>query len=316
MRFNMAKGGAVPAVSGNDLIAALPALRDLCPLEVLEFSNIPSFHMTPSIMLRLAEAVEAALAVPETAGVVITHGTDTLEETAYFIDLFLAPKKPVCLTGAMRSASDVSSDGPHNILCAVRAASSPLLQGHGVLVVMNDEIHAAEHVVKMHKSAVQTFASPNRGPLGFIRDDGIRLNCSPAAGKALRPQGPLAKVPILKLYTGMDMAVFDALLALGMDGLVLEGFGLGNVPEAAIPGIEKVLLAGIPVVATSRVPMGRVQGSYAVEGGAGHLATLGVILGGELSSQKARIKLMLALGLTRDSDILSGYFKDEVNNVK
>jgi L-asparaginase len=212
----------------------------------------------------------------------------------------------------MRSASDLSYDGPHNILCAVRAAHSPLLRGHGVLVVMNDEIHAAEHVAKMHKSAVQAFASPNRGPLGCICKDGIRLNHPPTARKNLRPQGPLAKVPILKIYTGMDAAIFDALLALGMDGLVLEGFGLGNVPDIAIPGIAKLLNAGIPVVAASRVPMGSIQGNYVVAGGAGHLASLGVILCGELNSQKARIKLMLALGLTRDRDSLSEYFKEGV----
>ena len=156
MRFDAAKGGAVPAVSGSDLIAAVPALHDLCPLEVLEFGNIPSFHMSPEIMLRLAGSVETALAAPETAGVVITHGTDTIEETAYFLDLFLAPKKPVCLTGAMRSASDPNPDGPHNILCAARAASSPLLRGCGALLVMHDEIHAAEEVFKMQKSAVQS----------------------------------------------------------------------------------------------------------------------------------------------------------------
>ena len=312
MRYDETKGGAIPAVNGTDLIAAVPGLGDVCPLEVLDFGNIPSFHMSPDIMLRLAEKVAAALADPGTAGAVITHGTDTLEETAYFLDLFLAPDKPVCLTGAMRSASDVSSDGPYNILCAVRAAASPAMRGHGAVVVMNGEIHAAEQVIKMHKCAVQTFASPNWGPLGYVDSDGLRLNRPPSKKSPLRSGPPLANVPILKIYSGMDTALFDALLALGMDGLILEGYGLGNVPAAIIPGIEKVLAAGLPVVAASRVPAGRIQGNYAVEGGAGHLASLGVILGGELSSQKARLKLMLALGLTRDRDTLAGYFKEDV----
>jgi L-asparaginase len=281
-------------------------------LEVEEFSNIPSFHMSPEIMLRLAQRVEELLADPGTAGAVITHGTDTLEETAYFIDLFLTPEKPVCLTGAMRSSSDVSSDGPYNILCATLAAASSALRGYGAMVVMNGEIHAARHVTKTHRSAVQTFASPNWGPLGYVAKDGLRLNRFPSGQSPLRPHPPLANVPIVKIYTGMDTSLFDALLAAGMDGLVLEGYGLGNVPAAIIPGVKKVLAAGLPIVAASRVPAGRMQDNYAVEGGAGHLASLGVILGGELNSQKARIKLMLALGLSRDRDTLAGYFEEDI----
>lgn len=310
MRFDPAMGGVVPAVSGKDLVAAVPALDGLCRLEVVEFANIPSFHMTPEIMLRLALEVEKALARPDVAGVVVTHGTDTLEETAYFLDLYLAPEKPVCLTGALRSSNDVSPDGPVNILNAVQAAVSSEAGGHGVLVVMNGELHAAARVTKMHKSAVQAFASPSDGPVGHVYKDSVSMCCPPAPKQALRPQGALKCVPILKIYTGMDASVFDALLDTGADGLVIEGYGLGNVPAAVVPGIERALRKGIPVVAASRVPAGRGLPVYAAEGGAEHLRSLGVLLSGDLNSQKARIKLMLALGLADDPAGLARCFDD------
>ena len=311
MRFDAAKNGATPALAGAELVASVPALKNICELEVVEFGNITSSHMSPDRMLDLAEKVEKALAEKNAAGVVITHGTDTLEETAYFIDLFLAPDKPVCLTGAMRTNSDLSPDGPDNLYCAVLAAAFPRLRGHGAVVVMNREIHAAESVTKMHKSAVQAFASPGWGPLGQIFDHEIILNREPVVRHPLRPKAPLPNVPLLKMYTGMDSRLFDALLDTGPDGLVLEGFGLGNIPHTAMPGLKKALKAGIPVVVGSRVPEGSTQGVYAVTGGARHLLSLGVMLSGGLNCQKARIKLMLALGLTRDLEALAGYFSTE-----
>lgn len=310
MRFDAAKGGAVPAVSGKELIEAVPPLAAICPLEVIEFSNIPSFHMTPECMLRLAEATEKALARQDVAGVVISHGTDTLEESAYFIDLYVAPQKPVCLTAAMRNGTDISPDGPHNLLCAVRAAASPQIRGYGALVVMNSEIHAALTVTKTHKGSVQTFASPGWGPVGYVDKDRTIMHCAPMRSKPLRPASLAHNVPILKIYTGMDDRLFDALLVTDMDGLVIEGYGRGNVPAAIVPGIERVLRRGIPVVVASRVQAGRTLGVYAVEGGAEPLRSLGVILSGELSSQKARLKLLLALGLTRDMSALAEHFAE------
>lgn len=310
MRYDPVKRGNVPAVCGKDLIEAVPPLGEICSPEVVEFANIPSFHMSPDIMLRLAQDTEKALSLPDVAGVVITHGTDTLEETAYFIDCCLAPEKPVCLVGALRSNSDISSDGPYNIYCAALAAVSPKLRGYGALIVMNGEIHAAAAVTKMYRSAVQAFASPFWGPVGHIDMEGIHTRYTPVRSPRMRVSPPLKHVPLLKVYTGMDTRLFDALLDMDMDGLVIEGYGLGNVPAAIIPGIERVLRKGIPVVASSRVPVGRTLGAYVVEGGAGHLRSLGVILSGSLSSQKARIKLMLALGLTDDPEKVAAYFAE------
>ncbi|MDR3074186.1 MAG: asparaginase, partial [Deltaproteobacteria bacterium] len=156
MRRDPELGGAVPAVSGPELIEAVPPLADVCPVEVREFSNIPSPHFTPERMYALARTVEEALAEPDVAGVVITHGTDTMEETAYLLDLFLEGDKPVCLTGAMRSAAEISPDGPGNILCAVRCAASPAARGMGALIVMNEEVHAAREATKTHSANPKT----------------------------------------------------------------------------------------------------------------------------------------------------------------
>ena len=158
--------GIVPAVSGEDLVASVPGLREACPIEVMEFSNIPSPHMTPKRMFELGNKVEELLRHEDILGVVITHGTDTLEETAYLLDLVHNSEKPVCLTGAMRSAAEISPDGPVNLLCAVRTAASSEARGKGVLVVMNEEIHAAREVVKSHSANTETFVSPFWGPLG------------------------------------------------------------------------------------------------------------------------------------------------------
>lgn len=312
MRHDPEKGGEVPAVGGAALVEAVPPLKDLAPLEleVAEFSSLSSFHMTPDIMLRLALEIEKVLALPEVEGVVVTHGTDTIEETAYFVDMFLVPEKPVCFTGAMRSGSDISSDGPYNVFCSVLAASSPRMRGHGAVVVMNGEIHSAALVTKTHKCAVQTFVSPDHGPLGHIYKNKLFVErASPSSSrKALRPKGGMPKVSILKAYTGMDSALLDMLVESGVDGLVIEGFGQGNFPAGMVPGIERALGKGIPVVAASRVMAGRIMPVYADVGGAEHLRSLGVLLAGELNSQKARLRLMLAMGMSRDAGYLAEAF--------
>ena len=311
MRFDPQRGGAVPAVSGKELLEAVPFLADY-PVEMQEFANIPSFNLTPDDMLRLAVKVEHLLERPDVAGVVITHGTDILEETAYFLDLYLASRKPVCLTGAMRTASDPSPDGPYNILCAVKAAASPLLCGYGTLIVMNGVVHAARDVTKMHRTAVQTFASPNFGPVARIERDGVQVFLPPFPPRTpLRPDGSLKKVPIIKIYSGMDAALFDAVFGLGLDGLVIETYGLGNGTAIIVPPLRKMLAQGIPVVNTSRVPCGRMGGPYAAEGGVAYLRQEGVIMGGWLNSQKARIKLMLALSRTAEPDALRAFFEDD-----
>lgn len=310
MRYDAEKRGDVPAVSGEELVAAVPALKDVAQLEVIEFANIPSFHMTPSLMFDLAGKVEPVLACRDVTGIVITHGTDTLEETAYLLDLYLPPGKPVCVTGAMHTSSHNAPDGPYNLLCAAKVASSENAAGHGVMVVMNGEIHAARYVTKMHTSSVATFASPYWAPLGHVDNDAVVM-CAPLPKQApLRPTKLSACVPTLKLYTGMDNALLEAIASMDIDGLVIEGYGRGNIPASAIPYIARIRNRGIPVVVATRVPTGKTLGVYAVEGGGAHLQSLGVIPSGALSSQKARLKLMLALGVSRDPEAIAACFTE------
>lgn len=310
MRYDPGKKGDVPAVTGQELVAAVPALDCTASLEVVEFANIPSFHMTPEIMLRLARATDTIRNRTDVAGVVITHGTDTLEETAFLLDLYLPPGKPVCVTGAMRTGDHVAPDGPYNILTAVKAAASPAFKNYGVLVVMNGEVHAARHVTKMHTSSVATFSSPFWGPLGYIDDDAIFIRPPLAQYAPLRPEKLPGAVPILQVYTGMDGCLLDAVGAMRPEGLVLEGYGKGNFPASIVPHLRRMLDGGAFIVATSRVPVGRTLGVYAAEGGGAYLQALGVLRSGTLNSQKARIKLMLALGVSRDKDMIAKCFME------
>ena len=308
MRYDPTRQGMVPAISGQELVEDIPFLSTVCPVEIMEFSNIPSAQMTPQIMRQIADLAEATLARAGVAGIVITHGTDTLEETAYFLDLFTAENKPICLTAAMRTSAEASSDGPGNILSAVRVAASENVRGYGVLAVVNNEIHAACDVMKTHAASVGAFCSPFWGPLGYVDTDSIIMRRAPLKRQHIRPSTMAEHVPILKLYTGMDDRIFRHLASDNIDGLVIEGFGRGNIPASAVPGVQLLLEKNTPVVVTSRVQGGRVLGVYAAEGGAAHLNGLGAILGGEISSQKARLKLMLSLGVTREPKILQSMF--------
>lgn len=300
--------GVIPAVSGPELIAAVPPLADVCPVDVREFANIPSPHMTPAIMHALALEAEKALAEPDVSGVVITHGTDTMEETAYFLDLYIDSAKPVCIAGAMRNAAEISPDGPKNILCAARCAASPLARGMGALVVMNEEIHAAREVTKTHSANPKTFASPFWGPLGYVDEDRVIFRRAPLGRQKIRPAAIAEDVHLVTLPAGADDFLINCLVDKGVKGIVIEGTGRGNVHESAVPGIARAVGAGIAVVLVSRCPGGRVLDVYGYAGSARRLRETGVISGGEISGQKARIKLILALGVTSDRERLAGYF--------
>jgi L-asparaginase len=308
MRFDQASGGNVPAVSGPELIAAVPPLASVCPVEVREFSNIPSPHMTPRLMLDLARKVEAALAESDVLGAVVTHGTDTLEETSYFLDLYIDSDKPVCLTAAMRSAAEISPDGPKNILCAVSCAASAAARGKGALVVMNEEIHAAREVTKTHSANPKTFASPFWGPLGYVDSDRVIFRRQPFEPQKIHPADIDENVFLLKLFAGADDFLFNCLIDKKVGGIVVEGFGRGNVSPGAFKGMKQAVDGGIPVVITTRCLGERVLDVYAYEGGVKRQREAGIILDGEINGQKARIRLILALGMTRNHRELEGYF--------
>lgn len=296
MRIDPQTGGAVPALSGEEILAAVPGAHDLAEFDLTNFGRLPGPHMTPALMLELARDVRAKLTDEAIDGVVITHGTDTLEETAYGLDLLLDSPKPVVFVGAMRNSSELSWDGPANLRAAVRVAASPAARALGVLVVMNEELIAAFEVTKTHTEKTDTFQSRDFGPLGLVDKDRVIVMRKPARREHLVTDQIEERVDIIKMYSGADGRFINFAIDDGARGLVIEGLGRGNVTVAALDAIERAVRQGIPVVITSRCPRGRVLDTYAYEGGGRQLTRLGVMLGGLLPSHKARIKLMLALG--------------------
>lgn len=308
MKYDPATDGLIPAVSGEDLVEAVPGLKDVAQVEVIEFSNVPSGHVTPQLMFKLSHMVDTHAARGDVDGVVVTHGTDTLEETAYMLDLTVKTSKPVCVTGAMRGATQTSPDGPGNILCAVQTAACAAAAGQGVLVVLNEEIHAALEVTKTHTTNPGTFASPHWGPIGQIYFDRVILRCHSLRLQKIQPDHLVDDVHLLKVVAGMDEFFFQCLIEKQAKGIVVESLGCGNVPPAVKHGIALARAAGIVVVLATRVYGGRVVPAYSYDGSANSMKASNIILAGEMTGQKARIKLMLALGITEDVDQIRGYF--------
>jgi L-asparaginase len=297
MRIDPTQGGAVPALSGADLVAAVPGLDGIADIRVVDFGRLPGTHMTPARMLDLARVVEEQLGRAEVAGAVITHGTDTLEETAYLLDLVLNSEKPAVLVGAMRNSSELGWDGPANLRDAVRVAADPAARGLGVLVVMAGQILAADAATKWDAAALDTFGSRHGGALGIVEPDRVLIWQRRASREHLpMPAALEERVEIIKLSAGSDGRLITMTIEAGFRGLVIEGLGRGNVPPAALPAIERAAASGIPIVLATRCPRGRVLNAYAYPGSGNQLLGMGVILAGFLSSQQARLKLMLLLG--------------------
>lgn len=296
MRSDAAAGGVVPKLTGREILEAVPGIDRIADLAVREFGRHPGPHMTPERMWELRAAILAAFD-EGFDGIVVTHGTDTIEETAYLLDRSLHPERPVVITGAMRNASELSWDGPANLMSAVEVAASPEAHGRGTMVVMDEEIVQGAEVVKTHTEAAGTFRSPNWGPLG-ITDQGRALFYRESRRKpVLAPERPVTPVDLIKIVAGADARLLDASLVSGAHGVVLEALGRGNVPPAVVPGVRRWIEAGKPVVVASRSQRGRVLDTYAYEGGGHQLREMGAIFADHLSGQQARIELMLALGV-------------------
>ena len=296
MRVDPQTGGAIPALSGEEIIAQVPGLSEIADFEIINFARLPGPHMTPPKMLELARDVAARLADERIAGAVVTHGTDTLEETAYLLDLVLNEEKPVAFVGAMRNSSELSWDGPGNLRSAVRVAADLEVRGLGVMVVMGDQLLAAAEATKTHTEATDTFQSRDFGPLGIVDKDRVIVARRPARREQIATRSLEERIEIIKLAAGSDGRFINFALDDGARGLVIEGLGRGNVPVAALPAIGRAINARVIVVITSRCPRGRVLDTYAYEGAGKQLKRMGAILGGMLPSHKARIKLMVMLG--------------------
>jgi L-asparaginase len=297
-------GAKRPAVSGEELVASVPGLDQVAKVEVEEVAAQSSWNLTPAHMLAVARRAGEALADQGVDGVVVTHGTDTLEETAFLCDLTLRAGGPVVFVGAMRSPDELSADGPRNLLNAVRVAAAPEARGAGAVVAMDDEIHAARWVRKLD-TLVAPFRSPRRGPIGWVTPTSLELPWLPPRAYTIDPPDELSQaVPLVSVYPGMEEGVIQAAIdATGAAGLVLEGTGSGNVPGSAVSGIRAALEGGLAVILATRVPGGATGSGYGSPGGGAALRELGVVAAGPLSAGKARLLLMalLAAGIAGEA---------------
>lgn len=298
MKIDPAIGAAVPVLSGKEIVDSVPGLRDVADIEIIEFGRYPGPHMTPRLMMDLSIHVREIVARNDIDGVVVTHGTDILEETAYLLDMTVDTQKPVVLTGAMRNSSELGWDGPQNLLSAVRVASESSARGLGAMVVLNETIVAAAEAAKTHTEAFDTFQSPDFGPLGVIDKGRVLIHRVPVGRGHIKTDKMVEPVFVIKMVSGSDSTLIDACLAAGAKGLVIEALGRGNVPEAAVEGIQQAISAGLPVVITSRCLRGRVFDSYGYNGGGKQLHNMGAIFAAFMTGQKARLKLALALSVT------------------
>lgn len=278
-------------------------------LTVLDFLNIPSPYMTPYHMLALYHKIREC--ADQFDGVVITHGTDTLEETAYFLDTMAIPEIPIVLTGAMRSSNELGSDGVYNYLSAIRVASHDKATDKGVLVVMNDEIHAAKYVTKTHTTNVATFNTPTHGPLGIIMKHDILFFKTAEPRVRFDLDTITGTVPIIKAYAGMGVGegIISLLDPQKIDGVVIEALGAGNLPPEAASELEWLMSQNVPVVLVSRCFNGIAEPVYAYPGGGAKLQESGVMFVKELNSQKARVKLLIALSAGLKGKALKEYIE-------
>lgn len=299
-------GLAISPSSSMDVssIDTLPGVEII----VRKYLSLPSPHITPEIMADIAKELREIEISREFDGVVVTHGTDTLEETAFMADIHLDGTLPVVFTAAMRSSRELGVDGPRNIRSAVRVACTEI-ENPGVTVVLNDEIHAAGRVTKTCTSNVSSFDSPGYGPLGFVDDDRVLYHRLPIWRMNL-PQGPLVleeRVGLVRAAAGFGHDVIDFLTNAGYRGIVVEAFGRGNVHPDTADAIERAIGSGVLVIITSRCHEGRVLGIYAYPGGGVDLINRGVLSAGDMAGNKIRLFLMACLG--------RGMEKEQIRNM-
>jgi len=303
-------GAAIPTLSGEQILSMVSNIDKIADIEVVNFCEIPGPHMTIDKLLELKKLIKEMLNEEGIAGVIVTHGTDTLEETAYFLDLTINHTKPVVVVGAMRNSSELGYDGSSNLAAAVCTAISEKAKNRGVLVMLNNEVNLASEVTKTNTLSLNTFQSPY-GPLGIIDTNDLILYRDIAYRHHIDTDSVERRVDLIKAVLDMDDRFIRMSVDLGVQGLVIEAMGRGNLPLKMLEGVKYALSKGVIVVIVSRCSSGRVFESYGYQGGGKELSDLGAIMGGDMRGPKARIKLMLALGKTRDIDVIRSLFKEE-----
>lgn len=284
-------------------------INQYAQIDELNPFNVPSPHMTIQHVKQLKDIILEAVTNKYYDGFVITHGTDTLEETAFLLDLILGIEQPVVITGAMRSSNEIGSDGLYNYISAIRVASDEKARHKGVMVVFNDEIHTARNVTKTHTSNTNTFQSPNHGPLGVLTKDRVQFHHMPYRQQALENVNEKLNVQLVKAYMGMPGDIFSFYSREGIDGMVIEALGQGNMPPSALEGIQQLVSLNIPIVLVSRSFNGIVSPTYAYDGGGYQLAQQGFIFSNGLNGPKARLKLLVALSNNLDKAEIKSYFE-------
>ncbi|HEX4682620.1 MAG TPA: type II asparaginase [Gemmatimonadaceae bacterium] len=321
----LATGGTIAGAAASDvqagyssgqvgveqLLAAVPQAKKLANLRGEQISNIGSQDMNDEVWIKLATRVNELLAMPDVTGVVITHGTDTIEETAYFLNLVVKSPKAVVLTASMRPSTALSADGPLNFYNAVAVAANPGAAGHGVMVVVNDWIHGASSLTKTSTTAVQTFMSPLSGLLGTVAYGDIEWYRGPVGKNTTSSEFTvdrntvLPRVDVIMATENMDGALINAAVAAGARGIVIAGVGNGNMTAPAVEALEAQAKRGIVCIRSSRVTTGQVGRNVEVKDDSlGFVASLG------LNPQKSRVLLRLALLRTKDPTVIQRYFDE------
>ncbi len=310
MKIDKKTGGAVPRYSGNELLDKIPEAKELADITCYDFGKYPGPHMTPALMMKLSIKIRGLMQEEDFAGIIVTHGTDTLEETAYFLDLTIKTETPIAVIGSMKNSSEPDWDGPRNLLDAIHICLNDNCRNIGVLVCLNGEINAASEVTKIYTEQIDSFSSLDFGSLGFVQNGRVILNRIPRKLETIETKNLVTNVDLLTVYAGMDDKFFKYSADSGVEGIVVEALGVGNVPPPAFEGIKYAVKKGIPVVLVSRCPAGETLDIYSYPGAGKWLHKIGVIFADYLNGQKARIKLMLALGITKDKKKLRKLFEN------
>lgn len=309
MKIDEKTNSAVPFFHGNDLIKLIPQAKELAEISVYEYGNYPGPHITPELMLDLSKKTQIFADDKNIDGIIITHGTDTLEETAYFLDLTVKTEKPIIVIGAMKTSSEPDWDGPKNLLDAIHIINNANSTGIGVLVCLNGEINAASEVTKTHTEDIETFHSLDFGALGFVDRGRVVFNRLPRKLEVFQTDRINTNVDLIKVYAGMNEKFFKYSAESGAEGVVVEAMGVGNVPPKTFEGIKYIVEKNIPAVLVSRCPAGETLDIYGYPGAGKWLKEMGVIFSDYLNGQKARIKLIICLGITRDINELRKMFE-------
>lgn len=310
MELNTDSHGVIPSLTPNQILESLSGIKEFDNLIVHEYSRKPSPFITNNDMKEIAIIADEFLQQDNVAGVVVIHGTDVLEETAFYLHCVVESSKPVVLTGSMKNASEFGYDGVTNLVSSIKVCLSEESMNKGTLVVMNDTINSAMEVTKTHTMSLDTFKSIEFGPLGIVDQGEVIYYRNVTHFKQYKLKNEINQdTYLMKAYAGMDGSYIKYLIDHGARGIVIESLGRGNLPPQIMNQIDMARNAGVYIVIVSRCYSGRVLDTYAYDGGGYNLVERGCILGGNFNGQKARILLMLAISNNYDYKRLVELYK-------